>query len=517
MPTFSRDRFAVLALAALAVAGVLAIGRQPGVASGFSLDDAWIHMVYGRSLATEGILAYNPGEAASGSTAPLWSLAVGLAHLLLQSISVTAVVIGVMALGVLAHLAAVWLAMDLAARITYRRWPALLAGLLLAVSAPLAVGAISGMEVALCAALILAGVRATWLGRWWRAGLWLALAAAARPEAACVALVCFAAVAGRRAHRDRENLLKGLFKLALPSLVVAALIVGHNLLAGGRPLPATFYFKEALDVSDLPRRLDLAFTALLAQVPPFWGFAAWLGLTGYLQSREATRAWLLPAAGLGFVAGVILMIQPTDPSAFYHLRYYLPAVPMLTVATVVGAYHWSTRLTGRWSWTPVAILLGVGLAGGVATFVPVSRHYHNDVRNIEEVQVAMGRWLGEHTLPDRWIAASDAGAVRYFSRRPVVDVMGPNTPDLYWDQQRFVSEHPVDALALMLSRVRPRYRDKVLVYTVMKTEGFTVTRHETAAEQHILGCRGEGAPIPLEFGGLRNFTILCRPGGIRRR
>jgi len=40
---------------------------------GFPLDDAWGHLVYGRSLATMQGLSYNPGEPEAGVTSPLWT------------------------------------------------------------------------------------------------------------------------------------------------------------------------------------------------------------------------------------------------------------------------------------------------------------------------------------------------------------------------------------------------------------------------------------------------------------
>ena len=79
------------------------LGRPAGLPPGFPLDDAWIHMVYGRSLASEGLLAYNPGVPSSGCTAPLWAVCVGLAHLLLGWISTSAVVVGVKVAGFACH------------------------------------------------------------------------------------------------------------------------------------------------------------------------------------------------------------------------------------------------------------------------------------------------------------------------------------------------------------------------------------------------------------------------------
>ena len=49
---------------------------------GFPLDDAWIHQTYARNLARLGEWSFIPGQPSAGSTAPLWTFALGLGHLL---------------------------------------------------------------------------------------------------------------------------------------------------------------------------------------------------------------------------------------------------------------------------------------------------------------------------------------------------------------------------------------------------------------------------------------------------
>ena len=510
-----RDRSLVLVLAAAVLASVLALGRQPGVVRGFPLDDSWIHMVYGRALAEEGLLAYNPGVSSTGCTAPLWALCVGLSHLLLGGVSVPAVITGVMTLGVVWHLLGIWLAVDLVFLITGRRAPSLVAGIALAVSAPLAVGSVSGMEISLCGMLLVASVRALWLGQWWRAGIWLALCCLARPESVVPAGLCLVLVLVDLARTTKRFPWRETLALLAPGLLLAGLVVGHHLAATGRPLPATFYLKQDGGLTDLPGRIVIGINGLLNQVPPFWGWAAWAALAGYLLPRLSLRLVLPVVAGLGFFVANLLVSRPVDPPAFYHLRYVMPAVPVLTVAVCVGAHRLGERLPLKVGSGPVLALLALALAGGAWTLVPVSRHYHNDVRNINEVQVAMGQWLKIHTSPGAWLAATDAGAVRYFSHRPVVDLMGLNTPEFYWDRERYVREHPVDALAVMLDWVRPTDVTRVRSYAVMETADYTVTSFPGMAKQTILGIPDGGSPVSLEFTGLRRFHVNVRPAQIR--
>ncbi len=85
---------------------VVGSAENPGPL-GFRLDDAWIHMVYGRSLASEGVLAYNPGVASAGATSPLWALVLGGIHVILGDRSVTTLVGTVLGLGACLHVALV--------------------------------------------------------------------------------------------------------------------------------------------------------------------------------------------------------------------------------------------------------------------------------------------------------------------------------------------------------------------------------------------------------------------------
>jgi hypothetical protein len=506
------------AVAAAVLLAVALTGRQAGIADGFPLDDAWIHMVYGRSLATEGLLAYNPGVAATGSTAPLWSACVGLAHLLLQGVSVGAVVAGVQILGGLLHLLTVIVAGDLAARLSGERKIGLLAGMLVAWSPPLAAVALSGMEATLAGLLLVLGVRAALLAAWWRAGVFLALACTARPEAAAVGVVV--AVFSLPDLRGKGGAgMRAAMGLIAPAVVLAALWLVYNHAATGRLLPATFYFKQDAAAGALPGRLATAFGPLLGQVAPFKGYVAWLAAAGLLWRPD--RRMLLPlAAGLAFLVANVAVLPPVDPAAFYHLRYVLPAVPLLAAALAVGAHRLELRLPPRLLNMVPAALLALAAMGGFATLGPVARHLHNDVRNIDEVQVSLGKWLDANTAPDAWIGATDAGAVRYFARRPAIDLLGLNTPEFHWDAENYRPAHPVDAVACMPAWVSPDPATGVHVMAIRETGRYTVTSFPEMARQVVLaipnGTAGpdRAAAVPVAFRGWRPFVVHVAPGGV---
>ena len=133
--------------------------RPAGTPLGFPLDDAWIHMVYGRSLATEGLLAYNPGEPTTGATSLLWAALLGGVHLLFGASTLDTRIVAVLILGGALHVATAALSADFARRLAGRH-AGLAAGTLVAANPALAAAALTGMDVSLTTALLVAGVRA---------------------------------------------------------------------------------------------------------------------------------------------------------------------------------------------------------------------------------------------------------------------------------------------------------------------------------------------------------------------
>jgi hypothetical protein len=505
----------VLVLGAATLAAVWFGGSVPR-AIGFPLDDAWIHMVYGRSLAEHGMLAYNAGTPATGSTSPLWAGLVGVAHLFGAG-DVDRTIVLVFAIGAACQLATAVVVCKLALVTTGDRVAALIAGAITAICGPLAAAAFSGMEVSLTAMLLVTGVLACLRHAWRRAGIWLALAALARPEAATVSVVCFAyCYECTRAASPRAR-AAALARLTVASIVLGLLLVSHALAVTGKPLPATFYAKQRLSLTELPERLRNAITYLISGVPPFKTTLPYLALgglvvPGLLRPRKPRGRLLLPAAtGVAFLFANLAVMRPV--SDFCHLRYLLPAVPLLITAMITGAYELGrvppfarSLLT---AYVPTLIALAIGVYESATSIGATATRLHNDTRNINEVQRVLGDWVADHTAPGTWIAVSDAGALKYFGDRPTIDVMGLNTPELYADAT-WGAAHPVAAIVLIQCWFGS-VSSALHVATRAHTDDYTVTPLECMREQVVLTCTGK-EDQPFEVSGSVSFRLVCRPG-----
>jgi len=513
----------VLGLLALLAVGRSGSAANPG-ATGFPLDDAWIHLVYGRGLLENGFLAYEDGVPSTGATSPLWAILLAAVHAIVPGGAGTdGIVRAVRLLGALLQLGGITVAASLTERLARDRVAGLVAGGLVALAVPMAVAAYSGMEVGLAALLLLLGTDAALRGAWGRAGVWLALAGATRPEcAAVIALGAAAAAAWSPAPRRLSAV--GRF-LAAP-VAVGAAFVAYDLWASGAPLPSAFYAKSSFTAGALPGRAVRAVTGILSQAPPFGTGVAWLAVLGWWPfasgkkprgRRDAAPApSAMHAAAPGIAAAAFLLanlalIDPVDPAAFYHVRYLLPAVPVLLVSLALGTVRLGALLPARWRTAPVIALGALSIVGAAASIVPASRHLHNDVRNINEVQRRIGDHLHDTLPADTRIATSDAGAVRYFSRLPTTDVTGLNTPAMRHADDAYLRTHAARALVLLPAWYRTP--DAALLEETFRagTENYTVTSNPAMALQVVLRLKedaaADGGVRRVRFAGFHPFAI----------
>ncbi|MGH7277205.1 MAG: hypothetical protein ACREJG_00800, partial [Candidatus Rokuibacteriota bacterium] len=71
-----------------------------------------------------------------------------------------------------------------------------------------------------------------------------------------------------------------------------------------------------------------------------------------------------------------------------------------------------------------SLALSVGLLPGAAD------RYAWGVQNIDAMQVHLGRWVDANLPRTARLAVNDIGAIAFFSRREVVDLMGLVTPEI---------------------------------------------------------------------------------------
>lgn len=439
----------LLPFAALAAGVAHFVAASPRFAlTELPLDDAWIHQVYARALASGHGFAYNPGSQEAGFTSPLWIVLSAPLHVL-TPLGTDVVVGAVKTLGVLLAGWVVWET----ARLGREWWGeagGMLAGVGMALAPRLVFSSLSGMETLLTVGLWMAAARALRSRRWRLLGVCMALAPLARPE---MVLLWPLAALGWFALRPRTRpvLDLGLARAALVALPMVAwslFCLGVN----GHPLPNTFYVK-AHPAFGNPLVLVGVCLYYLGQQGLLHTVAGWLGVAAFVgfglgrRGREDrwTAAFLVGGALL-YALGVV-QSRTLDPSGYYWTRWVDPPALVLTSAAAVAlaglvvtlVHGWRRRKGApRGAARKVQPAFAMAVLALVALQLPTlarswqdrRMHLVGDARAIALLDVAAARWLAEHTAPDEAIAVNDAGAFRYFSGRKTLDLMALNAAPL---------------------------------------------------------------------------------------
>ncbi|MCP4425554.1 MAG: hypothetical protein GY803_13755 [Chloroflexi bacterium] len=418
---------------------------------GFPLDDAWIHQTYARNLVRNGRWEYIPGVVSSGSTAPLWTLALAVGYLLRLPYLPWAYLLGGLSLWLLA-----WAGMRLWRRVwpdwAERDW---MAGLLLVFVWPLVWAAASGMETLLFAALgmTLASEFVSLRGASGEPrvsesrslallGFLSGLLILTRPDG-LVLLLLLGLGLGLGAGRIREW-IKATAVFVGTAVLPLLPYFAFNLWSSGSVWPNTFYAKQTEYAAQLAEPFVTRFFRLLyfSLGGPERGWRGMSGVHLLLLPGLVTAVWLalrvdwrqrqlrhlLPLLWAG---GHVALYAWRLPVTYQHGRYLLPAIPVWTLYGLSG-WRWLLQrinagraqflIQNTLSLTFVVILLFFLWIGG--------RSYAADVAFIENEMVATAHWLADNTPPDALIAAHDIGAIGYFAERPLLDLAGLITPEI---------------------------------------------------------------------------------------
>ena len=425
----------VLAAAQVAAALWFVCDRAPGTAAalvGLPLDDAWIHMVYARSLAALQGFAYNPGELETGSSSPLWAGLLVPASLVARLAAIS-VVLPAKITGVLVATGASLGAARLARALGHGNAVELGCGLVVAIEPSLAFAAVSGMEILLAGGIVLWAFAALSEKRLRTASVLAALAPLARPELVLLTILVLIVVE-RDMHLEKKPWAARLAVL-IPTFSCVGGWMLYCFLVSGYPLPNTFYAKFSSRQDFLAHNLGL----LVGHVTPSWtffstgvGFLLW-ALGAIVLCRSGLLARLIATFPLLFLLAVCSSQLIREPSPFYWQRYFLPALPLLLVTMVIGVAHavgWALQQRTqrlRVVLTVAAALASIVACAGLPGSLRDRAHlYAWNCQNIQELNVAMAMWLRDHAPVGETLAVTDAGAARYFSDRRVFDALGLN-------------------------------------------------------------------------------------------
>jgi arabinofuranosyltransferase len=417
-------------------------------AYGFPLDDAWIHAQFARNLATGHGFSYTGDRWVAGSTAPLWTLLWALVQLAIPN-----VVFGAKALGLALQAASGIFGARILLHLTEDRLAALAAGLAIGLAPVLVWGAVSGMEVPLASALVLAAIDRHLRDRGarsWRAARGVALAALAclaRPECAILVVLLLSGLTPIAPNFRKTGSDPIAFFAAVGACVVVfGSWIAFNERTTGLPLPTTFYAKSGPGIVRALQSGDreMAVRALTVHGPNAivkfgeilrdqFGLAAWLVPIGLVcgLGRRTTRGATLLLIAILIVAPYFMGITAPQRLKPDNVRYAPHLVAL--AATAFGLLVATARTTSFGAAnarSALAALLIASLTTSIAWQTRAGGHFYAlSVKNIEELHVTLGRWLHVNLPVGATVATNDIGAIAFFSEHPVLDVEGLVSPE----------------------------------------------------------------------------------------
>lgn len=407
---------------------MVAAGRLMG---DWQMDDAYISYRYAWNLTQGHGLIYNVGEVVEGYTNFLWTLlAAGALALDLHPPPVMLVIN--VALSVAMTGLTYYIARQLSQRDTI--WPLVAAGLVAIDGAVVTYGARgSGMEALPFSFLVLLSAALIWLPRGHRRTLYhamggatLALATLLRPEG----LLAAAIFIGAKTWQDRRQRrwVGTLPATLLPYLCIVVPYQVWRISFYGWPFPNTFYAKTGATVALLERGGEYVSVFLGER----WLLVA-LALLCLLLLVGFRRLTGLYAALALFSLAYMLYVVWAGGDHFPGWRFLVPVVaPMALLAARALRIGTQRLFMGSGALRSAAAMLGLALAayGVQALWLQEPQSVIGDFTRLHTAYVnrwgAAGLWLRESTPPDTMTAAKGAGAIAYYSQRPVLDVYGLN-------------------------------------------------------------------------------------------
>jgi hypothetical protein len=434
----------------------------------FALDDSFITYRYAENLARGEGFIYNPGQRNLGTTAPFYAiLLASIQHLAPLPLPLIANLLSLLCL-----LSGAGLLYLLARRHDLSAAGAC-AGLLYA-SSPLLVTS-TGMETSFCLLLVLSAVLASdgspgsrfGRARLACAGVCLGLAVITRSDTVIVAGVLGLVYLWRfRA-------------LPWPTMLAALLVIGPFFLwlttYFGSPLPGSLAAKQAQLALGFPSyahglvrylagaRVGLEDPEVQLQPLVLITLLAGGGMAvaarsgahsepGAHRPSGAAAWWIWALAGWGLLHAAAYTVLGVPA---YHW-YYAPLEPGLCLLAGLSLQRGASALSPSveraagvtWRWAAMVVLaalvvgqMGVNVWAKREVFDPKARTYRT-----------VGQWLETHAGAGADVAAMEVGLVGYYSRRPMVDLLGLIDPasrralvrqDLLWPIAHYRPEYVV--------------------------------------------------------------------------
>jgi hypothetical protein len=465
---------------------------------GLSLDDSWIHVQFARTIYEGTPWEYSPGYPSTGSTSPLWSVI--LSSIFLFTTNSVGVVWGVYFISIAFYIGSTYLASHIVATYLESVTCGLVTGVAFVLVPRNTWLMLSGMETPIFVFILLLSIMI--LDKEDMKydpilGILAGFAFLSRPEGLIIAIlipVRFLLLSIK--HKITMSRLGMLFLSLILAIAIASPWILYCLSVTGYPLPDTFYAKVHVPTTTEIEAWDIFWIYFIREMP-FLPVAAFLGIT--LIPKGRPYVWLLPV-----MLTVVYRLSTPYAALINNNRYLLPAFDLFLISAIASMVIilrliFVGLLEFRYSVTLRHLTI---LIVAILVIVPMLPSYYNQatfygkaVGNINDMQVTIGRWLNENTPPDAVFATHDAGALRYFSNRTLIDFAGLVSPDIIHgnmtdlEKIQYLHDHGCDYIVFFPDLFRYYFRffplNAIEIEYTVHLEDNVISGRDTMSVYHI--------------------------------
>lgn len=356
----------------------------------YPLDEAYTTLTLSRNLAETGVMGVNPGVFSATSAAPLYTVLLAGIFKLTQSREWVPLIVNLIAASAILGAAS-----SLLTRLEVGPWRSLAALLTLVVATPLPVLALSGMEhtLQILASLLfvsafLAKSRLLPVAAMFMVGL--------QYDNFGLVVIALAILCHRRDWKIAVQTAAG-------ALVVPAAMAFASWSNGWPLIPASILLKATLKHPDAWMRLldPAGFKAIRNLI----GAPHLLALLGAIYSGFRSR----PAVAMAAVAAILVHAQFGAASWLNRSEAYVIALGIVALAALPGVRTPAAGLL-------LAVVLGWRAQQSVVTGIASSA-------SVFAQNYQLGQFFRDH-YPGKAVAVSEAGAVSFLARGPIIDFSG---------------------------------------------------------------------------------------------
>ncbi len=407
---------------------------------GFPLDDPWIHLQFAKNMHDYGSFSYYKNEiVTSGSTSPLYTFLLAIGFFITSNEMVLSYVLGISFLLISAFFIYKLTDLYYPEKILFP----IIASLLLVLEPRLQWAALSGMETTMFIAILISTAYYYQKKNIFLFGMTSGLLLWARPEAVIFFVVIIIDVLYNeyivklpviKGKKSQTKTNRWLFRSVWIILFFGILYIGFNLWLSGSIFPNTYsakikYYSQG--GQNFPERFFHFLTDGHLIIFSIFFLVGAISVIFKIIKRERSLNFI----PFLWCVGLFLAYWKNLPYLYQEGRYLMPLLPFYILIGINGIDISLTvmkKLFKKQRTLLIAssfILIVFTYQFGNSTW-EFRKNYAESCKYISDRQVRAGKWLSVNVPNDAIIATHDIGAISFYSKRKIVDMVGLVSPEM---------------------------------------------------------------------------------------